>query len=82
MKGKDFSGVDLPFLLFSSETDAQLVFLMLIEGQKYSKERRLILFLSLIQAQTLLSIQPTKLHPRRQRNLARLRDPLQIGGIL
>ena len=83
MKEKDFSGVDLPFPLFLLETNVQLAFLTLIEGQKFSKERPLILFLSLILAQTLLFTQPTKFYPSRQRNLARIRDPtIQSGRIL
>ena len=83
MKEKDFSGADLPFPLFSLETNVQLAFLTLIEGQKFSKERPLILFLSLILAQTLLFTQPTKFYPSRQRNLARIRDPtIQSGRIL
>ena len=83
MKEKDFSGADLPFPLFLLETNVQLAFLTLIEGQKFSKERPLILFLSLILAQTLLFTQPTKFYPSRQRNLARIRDPtIQSGRIL
>ena len=83
MKEKDFSGADLPFPLFLLETNVQLAFLTLIEGQKFSKERPRILFLSLILAQTLLFTQPTKFYPSRQRNLARIRDPtIQSGRIL
>ena len=83
MKEKDFSGADLPFPLFLLETNVQLAFLTLIEGQKFSKERPLILFLSFILAQTLLFTQPTKFYPSRQRNLARIRDPtIQSGRIL
>ena len=82
MKEGDLSGADLPFPLFSLETNVQLAFLTLIEGQKFSKERPLILFLSLILAQTLLFTQPTKFYPSRQRNLARIRDPkIQSGRI-
>ena len=82
MKEKDFSGADLPFPLFSLETNVQLAFLTLIEGQKFSKERPLILFLSLILAQTLLFTQPTKFYPSRQRNLARIRDPTIQSGVI
>ena len=39
MKEKYFSGADLPFPLFLLETNVQLAFLTLIEGQKLSKER-------------------------------------------
>ena len=80
MKERDFSGADLPFPLFSLETDVQLAFLTLIEGRKFSKER--ILFLSLILPQTLLFTQPTKFYPSRQRNLARIGDLNKIGVIL
>ena len=52
MNEKDFSGADLPFPLFSLEANVQLAFLTLIEGQKFDKERPLILNLSLIQPQT------------------------------
>ena len=82
MKEKDFSGADLPFPLFSLETNVQLAFLTLIEGQKFSKERPRILFLSLILPQTLLFTQPTKFYPSRQRNLARIGDLNKIGVIL
>ena len=54
MKEKDFSGADLPFPLFSLEASVQLEFLTLIEAQKSSKERPLLLFHSSIQPQTLL----------------------------
>ena len=82
MRKGDLSGADLPFPLFSLETNAQLAFLTLIEGQKFSKERPLILFLSLILPQTLLFTQPTKFYPSRQRNLARIGDLNKIGVIL
>ena len=82
MKEKDFSGADLPFPLFPLETNVQLAFLTLIEGQKFSKERPLILFLSLILPQTLLFTQPTKFYPSRQRNLARIGDLDNVGVIL
>ena len=81
MKEKDFSGPDLP--LFSSEASVQLAFLTLIEAQKSSRELHLILFLSSIQPQTPLFIQPTKFYPSRQRTLARNRGPkIKNGGIL
>ena len=67
---------------FSLETNVQLAFLTLIEGQKFSKERPLILFLSLILPQTLLFTQPTKFYPSRQRNLARIGDLDNVGVIL
>ena len=82
MKEKDFSGADLPFPLFPLETNVQLAFLTLIEGQKFSKERPLILFLSLILPQTLLFTQPSKFYPSRQRNLARIGDLDNVGVIL
>ena len=81
MKEKYFSGAELPFPLFSLETNVQLAFLTLIEGQKFSKERPLILFLSLILPQTLLFTQPTKFYPNRQRNLARIGDLDNVGVI-
>ena len=80
MKEKDFSGADLP--LFSLEASVQLDFLTLIGAQKSSRERPLLLFLSSIQPQTLLFTQPTKFCPRRQRDLARIRDLNKIGVIL
>ena len=80
MKEKDFSGADLP--LFSLEASVQLDFLTLIGAQKSSRERPLLLFLSSIQPQTLLFTQPTKFYPRRQRDLARIRDLNKIGVIL
>ena len=80
MKEKDVSGADLPFPLFLLETNVQLAFLTLIEGQKFSKERSRILFLSLILPQTLLFTQPTKFYPGRQRTLASIRDPKIHGG--
>ena len=83
MKERDFSGADLPFPLFSLETDVQLAFLTSRDGnsaRKFSKER--ILFLSLILPQTLLFTQPTKFYPSRQRNLARIGDLNKIGVIL
>ena len=52
MNEKDFSGADLPFPLFSLEANGQLAFMKLIEGQKFGKERPLILNLSLTQPQT------------------------------
>ena len=82
VKKKDSSRADLPFPLFSLKTNVQLAFLTLIEGQKFSKERPLILFLSLILPQTLLFTQPTKFYPSRQRNLARIGDLNKIGVIL
>ena len=82
MKEKDFFRADLPFPLFSLKTNVQLAFLTLIEGQKFSKERPLILFLSLILPQTLLFTQPTKFYPSRQRNLARMGDLHNVGLIL
>ena len=83
MKEKDFSGADLPFPLFSLEASVQLEFLTLIEAQKSSKERPLLLFLSSIQPQTLLFTQPTKFCPCRQRTLTRIRGPeIKNGGIL
>ena len=82
MKEKDFSGADLPFPLFLLETNVHLAFLTLIEGQKFSKERPRILFLSLILPQTLLFTQPTKFYPSRQRNLARMGDLHNVGLIL
>ena len=78
MKEKDFSGADLPFPLFLLETNVQLAFLTLIEGQKFSKERPLILFLSLILPQTLLFTQPTKFYPSSQRNLESIGVILQV----
>ena len=78
MKEKDFSGADLP--LFSLEASVQLAFLTLIEAQKSSRERHLILFLSSIQPQTLLFTQPTKFYPRKQRTLARIRGPKNKSG--
>ena len=80
IKEKDFSGADLP--LFSLEASVQLDFLTLIGAQKSSRERPLLLFLSSIQPQTLLFTQPTKFYPRRQRDLARIRDLNKIGVIL
>ena len=83
MKEKDFSGADLPFPLFSLEASVQLEFLTLIEAQKSSKERPLLLFHSSIQPQTLLFTQPTKFCPCRQRTLTRIRGPeIKNGGIL
>ena len=83
MKEKDFSGADLPFPLFSLETSVQLAFLTLVEGWKSSKERLPLLFLSSIQSQTLLFIQPTKFYPGRQKTLAQNRGPkIQNGWIL
>ena len=78
MKEKDFSGADLP--LFSLEASVQLAFLTLIEAQKSSRERHLILFLSSIQPQTLLFTQPTKFYPSKQRTLARIRGPKNKSG--
>ena len=78
MKEKDFSGADLPFPLFLLETNVQLAFLTLIEGQKFSKERARILFLSLILPQTLLFNQPTKFYPSSQRNLENIGVILQV----
>ena len=78
MKEKDFSGADLPFPLFLLETNVQLAFLTLIEGQKFSKERPRILFLSLILPQTLLFNQPTKFYPSCQRNLENIGVILQV----
>ena len=82
MKEKVVSGANLPFPLFLLETNVQLAFLTLIEGQKFSKERPRILFLSLILPQTLLFTQPTKFYPSRQRNLARMGDLYNVGLIL
>ena len=79
MKERDFSGADLPFPLFSLETDVQLAFLTSRDGnsaRKFSKER--ILFLSLILPQTLLFTQPTKFYPSRQRNLENIGVILQV----
>ena len=78
MKEKDFSGADLP--LFSLEASVQLAFLTLIEAQKSSRERHLILFLSSIQPQTPLFTQPTKFYPSKQRTLARIRGPKNKSG--
>ena len=78
MKEGDLSGADLPFPLFSLETNVQLAFLTLIEGQKFSKERPRILFLSLILPQTLLFNQPTKFYPSSQRNLENIGVILQV----
>ena len=83
MKGQDFSRADFMCLVFSLEASVQLAFLTLIVGKNLSKERPLLLFLSLIQSQTLLFIQPTKFYPGRQRTLASIRDPkIHIGRIL
>ena len=78
MKEKYFSGADLPFPLFLLETNVQLAFLTLIEGQKFSKERPHILFLSLILPQTLFFNQPTKFYPSSQRNLENIGVILQV----
>ena len=83
MKGKDPPGADFLSLLFSLEANLQLAFQALIKGQKSSKERHLFFSLSLIQARTLLFIQPTKFYPGRQRALASIRDAkIHIGGFL
>ena len=82
MKEKDFSGADLLFLLFSLQKNLRLAFLTLIEGQKFSKGRPLILYLSLILPQTPLFTQPTKFYPTWQQNLASIRGLPQVGRIL
>ena len=78
MKEKVVSGANLPFPLFLLETNVQLAFLTLIEGQKFSKERPRILFLSLILPQTLFFNQPTKFYPSSQRNLENIGVTLQV----
>ena len=83
MKGQDFSRADFMCLFFSLEASVQLAFLTLIVGKNSNMERPLLLYLSLIQSQTLLFIQPTKFYPGRQRTLASIRDPkIHIGRIL
>ena len=81
MKGQDFSRADFMCLIFSLEASVQLAFLTLIAGKNSNMD--CILYLSLIQSQTLLFIQPTQFYPGRQRTLASIRDPkIHIGRIL